>query len=242
MATKKTSAKKSTNVTSKKRMTARRTTAKTPLQTTSPSHAVDVSPDETVSTYRRPIVRRPVIIAVIIALIVLGVLYSVKGFFIAALVNGQPISRWAVIKSLEAQGGKQALDSLVTDTVIQQEAAKRNITVSQSDIDSQIKTIQDNLSKQGQTLDAALAAQGMTRQDLNDRIKIQVLVQKMVPPVTITAAQAKDYMNKNKDSVPPGSSVASVEQQLQQQKLQSEEQSFVDGIRSKAKIAYWVNY
>jgi len=243
MATKKTSAKKSASSTSKKRTSpARRTTGRTSSSVTAPSHSVDVLPVETRESYRRPIIRRSVVIAVIAAIIVIGLLYYAKGFFVAALVNGQPISRWSVIHSLEQQGGKQALDSLVTDTVIQQEASKRHITASQSDINSQIKTISDNLSKQGQTLDSALAAQGMTKQDLNDRIKIQVLVQKMVAPVKVTDAEAKDYMNKNKDSNPPGSSLSSVKDQLQQQKLQAEEQTFVTNLRSKAKVTTWVNY
>ena len=239
MAIKKASTKpaNTANTLSKKRMAARRTTSKT--SSTSSSHAVDVNPVQTPS---RPFVRRSFVIAVLAAIIVLAIVYSVRGFFVAAIVNNQPISRWTVVHSLEQQGGKQALDSIITDTVIQQEAAKRHITVNQSDIDSQIKTIQSNLAKQGQTLASALQAQGMTQQDLNNRIKVQVLVQKMVAPVTVSDAEAKDYMNKNKDSVPPGSSLSSVKSQLQQQKVQSEEQSFVDSIRSKAKITYWVNY
>lgn len=240
MATKKTITSKSTSLTPKKRtVNSRKNVEKNSLHS---SHSVDVSPVESVETSRRLVIRRHFVIAVTAAVIVLAILYSVRGLFVAAIVNGQPISRWSVIHSLEEQGGKQALDSIITDTVIQQEAAKRHISVSQTDVDTQIKTIEENLSKQGETLDAALQAQGMTQQDLNDRIKIQVLVQKMVPPVTISDADAKNYMDNNKDSVPPGSSLASVKQQLQDQKLQTEEQAFVDNIKNKAKVAYWVNY
>jgi len=56
--------------------------------------------------------------------------FLLKGLFIAALVNGQPISRFTVISELEKQSGKQALTSLVNQTLIFQEAKKKNITVS----------------------------------------------------------------------------------------------------------------
>ncbi len=245
MATGKTSTKKSQKISPAPKVSKKQTSSvrKSSLKS-SPrlTHAVDVFPIASTDTPRRIVIRKPFVIAIVAALIVIGILYYIRGFFVAAIVNGQPVSRWAVVHSLEQQGGKQALDSIITDTVIKQEAAKQNITVKQSDIDSQIKTIETNLSKQGETLDSALQAQGMTRQDLNDRMRIQLLVQKMVKPVSVTDAQAKDYMDKNKDNLPPGSTLASVKQQLQQQDLQNEEQTYVNGLRSKAKIAYWVNY
>ena len=57
-----------------------------------------------------------IIIAVIIILAAL--VYYYKGLFIAATINGSPITRLAVIKELEKASGKQALDSLITKKLI----------------------------------------------------------------------------------------------------------------------------
>src|SRR5690349_14247110 len=63
----------------------------------------------------------------IIAILALGaLLYVGRGLFVAAVVNGQPISRISVIKETEKQSGKQALDTIVRNTLIEQEARKAN--------------------------------------------------------------------------------------------------------------------
>lgn len=224
-----------------KKSSAKKFSVKSARTKISESQSVDLLPSETTLATRPPF-KRSYIIAIIAAVILLVILYSAKSFFVAAVVNGQPISRLNVIHSLEQQGGKQALDSLITDTVIKQEASKRHITITQQDIDSQMKGIESNLAKQGQTLDAALAAQGMTRSDLTQRIMIQSYVQKMVGPVSVSDKEISDYMTQNKDSLPPGSDANSVKQQLMQQKLQQKEQTFVQDLTSKAKVTRWVNY
>ncbi|HUD44797.1 MAG TPA: SurA N-terminal domain-containing protein [Patescibacteria group bacterium] len=228
-------------------VTAKRKTTPTSRKTSTTSHAVNVAPVNKTVNYSDLIkkqlpIRRSYIIAIIAAVVVLFLLYTYKGVFVAAVVNDQPISRLDVIKSLEQQGGKQALQSIVTTTLIKQEANKRGISVSQNDINNELKTIQGNLSKQGQTLDSALAAQGMTKQSLIDQITLQKEVEKMVGPVTVTNKDVSDYISKNKANIPPGTTDAAVKTQLQQQELQQKEQSFVEGLQNKAKISYWVNY
>ena len=58
--------------------------------------------------------KKIILIAALIAAISLG--YLGKGLFVAALVNGMPISRLTVVKELEKQGGSQTLDNLVEPT------------------------------------------------------------------------------------------------------------------------------
>jgi len=69
-----------------------------------------------------------------VMLLVFVLLYFLKGFYIAAVVNGQPISRFSVIGELERRGGSQALDSLINQTLILQEAKKQNVTTTDQEI------------------------------------------------------------------------------------------------------------
>jgi len=55
---------------------------------------------------------QPKVFITIIIVILLIAAFQLKGLFIAAMVNGEPISRLTIIKELEKQGGKQALSSL----------------------------------------------------------------------------------------------------------------------------------
>src|SRR3989344_2438282 len=62
--------------------------------------------------------RKAVFLVVIIIAGALALIFIFKGFFIASIVNGEPISRLSVIKELEKQGGKSVLESLVTKKII----------------------------------------------------------------------------------------------------------------------------
>jgi len=182
---------------------------------------------------------------IIIALIIIA--FSLKGLFVVALVNGEPIARIAVVSELEKQGGKQALSSLVNQTLILQEARKKNIQVSQAEIDAAAKQIEDSLKSQGQNLDTALAMQGMTRKDLSTQLKLRSLVEKLLADkVKVTDKEVADYIEKNKDTFPAEMKEEeikkSVTEQLKQQKLGSASQVWLAELNKNAKINYFVNY
>ncbi len=174
------------------------------------------------------------------------VVFLCRGLFIAATVNGEPISRLSVVQQLEKQSGKQALDNLVVESLVAQEANKRHITVSQKDIDAQIATIESQLKGQGVTLDAALSARGLTRADLVDQLRLQAYLNKMVGGAAVSDADVQSYIDKNKDTLPTDVSddqlKAQVKQQLEQQAVQGKTQTFVADLQKKAKINYFVNY
>jgi foldase protein PrsA len=192
-------------------------------------------------------ISRKQILLVISIIILVVLLFRFKSLFIAATVNGKPITRLEVIKELEKEGGKSVLDNLITNNLILQEAAKEKVTVSNSEISAQIDQIKNNLKSQGQDLNTALAAQGMTQTDLNNQIKLQILVQKMAgKDVTVTDKEAEDYFNQNKATYPKGAKFADVKDQivsdLKQQKTRTAVTTWVSNLKSKAKINYFVSY
>ncbi len=182
---------------------------------------------------------------IIIVLLILA--FLLKGLFVAALVNGQPIIRLTLIQELEKQGGKQALSALINQTLILQEAKKKNIEVSQEEIDKSAKQIEDSLKKQGQNLDTALAMQGMTRQDFLMQLKLRSLVEKLLADkIKVTDKEVSDYIEKNKDTLPTNLKEdeikKGVREQLKQQKMASASQAWLANLTKNAKINYFVNY
>ena len=182
---------------------------------------------------------------IIVVIIVLAVVF--KSVFIAAIVNGEPISRLSVINALEKQSGKKTLDSLITKKLILQEAKKRNITITQNDIDLEIKKITANLQTQGSTLDQALASQGMTKSDLNDEIRVQVAIAKIVgADVTVTEKEINDFVIANKTQMAEGITEAQFRVQatgeLKQQKLQAKTQEFIKNLQDQAKVTRFTSY
>lgn len=198
------------------------------------------------TTWLMPRLKEPKVFVPLIALIIIILLVVFRSSFIVAVVNGQPISRAEFNRQLEVQAGKQVMNSLVTEKLVEQQAAKQNITVSQSELDAQIKVIQQQLASQGQTLDSALAAQGLTQSDFVTQLRLQTLVKKMLgSKISVTDKEISDYMTQNKASLPTGETdaqlKAQVKQQLEQQKLSQQAQALVQKLQQQAKINYFIN-
>ena len=189
-------------------------------------------------------IKTAVIIAIIIVLGALAYMY--KGVFVAATVDGSPISRLAVIRKLESTAGKNVLDSFINEKLVQNEARAKNISVSDDEINNQIKTIEDQIKSQGSTLDAALTAEGMTIDDLKKQILIQKEIEMLVADkVSVTDEEALQYITDNKITIPEGQEAAftgQVKNELRNQKLNTEAAALISSLKSKAKIQRFVNY
>lgn len=224
----------------------KKTTVSKAVITKKSSHS---SPAEVMSAKKRTSIKitRNKIIIFVIAIIVIALLYYYRSFFVAAVVNGQPISRFSVIQQLEKQNGKKTLDNLVTKTLVLQAMEKKNITVSDAEVKQEVAKIESALTKQEQTLDSALAAQGLTRTDLMEQIKIQKMVEKLFgPEIKVTDAEVDKYIEDNKEALPQGTDQAQlkaqVRKQLEQQKLTEKFQAWVAGLQKDAKIEYFVKF
>jgi hypothetical protein len=211
------------------------------------SHAVDASSKSKESAPQKMKFRRSYILFAAGIIILGALLYLGRGFFVAAVVNGQPISRVSIIKEAEKQSGRQALDTIVRNTLIEQEARKANVSVSNQEIDDEIKKVEETLSKQGQKLDDVLAMQGMTKEDLRRLIRLDKLVGKIVgKDVKVTDEEVNDYLTKNKDLLPEGQSEEELKkaatEQIKQQKLNDKIRTWLESLQTKAKIMYFVQY
>ena len=187
---------------------------------------------------------------VLVVIIIAGLIYFGGKTFFAASVNGRLISRFSVISELEKQGGKKTLDTIILKTLIDQEAKKRKIVISTKDLDAEVSKIESNISSQGATLESLLQQQGMTKKDLVDEIKLQLLVTKMIDDkVSVTESEIDEYLAGQKEQSSLGLSQITQEltrdqakEAIKQQKIQAKIQSFVVDLKSKAKINYFIKY
>ena len=240
--------------TTKKKAPARRSTIKksVPASTThaktisAPENKADVHPVS--STNRSSLalkIKKSYIIAGLGILLVAALLYALRSWFIVATVNNQPISRLSYIQELERQAGKQTMNAIVTKTLIFQEAEKQNVSVSDNEVNSELKKIEDNLKKQGQRLDQVLTLQGMSKDQLVEQIRIQKLIEKMVGKnIKISDKEVTDYVEANRESLPQDTKEEdlqkSARERLQQQKLNEEVQSWLEKLQKDAKINYFI--
>lgn len=186
-------------------------------------------------------------IIILAIVIVLGVLlYLGRGLFIAATVNGQPISRWSVITMLEKESGKSLLESMVIEKIIAIEAKSKNVVVSDEDVSAEIKKIEADITAQGGTLELALAQQGLTLDVVKKQILLQKQVEKLLADkIVVSDEDIAKYITDNQVTVPAGQEATFNEQikaDLVAEKLNTEAQAYIAELKEKAKIKYFVNY
>ena len=188
--------------------------------------------------------RSAVIFAAVVILLALA--YSSRGVFVAAVVNGAPISRLSVVEQLEKKGGKSTLDMLIVQKLLADEVKKKGIVVSDDDINAEITTIEGRFTAQGTTLDAALASQGLTRDDVKKQVITQVQVEKLLGDKAVVSDDEVDqYITTSKIQLPKtgvDTIKAQIKAQLKQQKVAKEGNAFVGALQSSAKISYWAKY
>ncbi len=238
-------------------MATTRTTKKVSKKASSPktvakqsSSQVAKMPKVTLSDLQKKVMdpsnRRSLILAIIV--IALGIAaFLAKSYFVAALVNGQPISRLAVISELEKKGGKETLEVFITRALVVQEASKRKITASDKDVDAVIAQLRKDFQAQGQNLDQYLASTGYSQAKFREDMKIQALVIKILGnDAKLTDKEFNDFLAKNQDLIKDNPDQAKAKEQLrgqmEQQKLQQKSQEWLTGVRKNAKIQYLVNY
>ena len=182
-------------------------------------------------------------IVIVIAVLVLGLL---KNQFVPASVNGEQINRLELVRELEKREGKRALENLISEELIMQEAKKRNINVSDEEISREIQSIEKNIKSQGQNLDDLLILQNLTREQLKKDIKVQLILKKLVGKVEVSEKEVDDYIEQNKESIPADAKTeeikSQVKTQLEQDKVNQKIQSLVDELRKKAKVEYFLKF
>lgn len=181
----------------------------------------------------------------IIILILLAAYF--KNLFVVAVVNGQPLTRLQVVGQLEKQGGQKALDDLVTKTLILQEGRKHKISVTQAEIDTQMKKYEDSVSAQGANFDEALSSQGLTRDSLRNNILLNKTIEKLIEKdITISDKDIDEYLSQNKDTLSKEASAEALRQEakdnLKSTKQSEKAQELVARLKKEARINYFIKY
>jgi peptidyl-prolyl cis-trans isomerase C len=137
---------------------------------------------------------------------------------VLARVNGEAVKKAdldRLVKNMELSANqpipadrrdeilRQALDQLVTYTVLQQETRARKVTVTDAEIDGNLKQMQSQFPNP-QEFSKALAARGMTLDKLRSDARVDMSINKMMeqevastPPPT--DAQTHEFYDKNPD-------------------------------------------
>lgn len=183
------------------------------------------------------------IVLILVLLLIVGI-WKFKGVFIAATVNGQPISKMELNSQLEKRFGDQVLDNIINERLIMGAARQKGIFVTADEIDKKQSEIENRLKGQV-SLDDALKAQGMTKEDFRRQLEIQISIDKMFAiESTVSSQEVDDYISKNssafKNATDPAQVKIQVDDILHQQKVTDAFDKWFTDIKKNALVQKYI--
>jgi len=135
--------------------------------------------------------------AIIFTAVILFLIAINRGLVFAAIVNGKPIFRSTLIKTLTTRYGQQTLDNMISERLIADEAKKLGVTVTKEEIDTKEQDILKSFGG-NVTIDEILKYQGMTKTDFDEQIRLQMLLTKLIGKnITISDDDISNYIATN---------------------------------------------
>ena len=173
---------------------------------------------------------------IMVVIIALGLLFWFqRSLFLAGNINGRLITTPQFYSKLAKSGGEEVFQSIVQDTLIKQEAAKKGVSVSEKEIKAKLKELEDRLGGP-EALKSALAQNNTTITDLREQIVTQVLAEKLLAEkIKVTEAEVQKYIKENKQAA-VGLTKEQVKQTLRSQKLSQEFGIWFEEVKKKANI------
>jgi len=137
------------------------------------------------------------VIAVVAALAVVAIVWVViTNATAVAIVNGQRITRRAFVDRLEQVTGEQVLSDLINEQLIGQAAKKAKITVTSAEVDAEMEKLREQI---GPSFDSVLAQYGMTVEDLQKNMELNLLVFKVsTRDVTVSEDALMSFFEEHK--------------------------------------------
>ncbi|WP_342043653.1 peptidylprolyl isomerase [Bacillus sp. OTU2372] len=117
-----------------------------------------------------------------------------------ATINGEKITKDELYTKLVKQYGSDTVDQMINDKIVETEAEKKKITVSNSTINSEIDKLKEQYGGEN-AFNQALVNNNTTLSALKNDVKNYLLIKKLLEPeIKITEDEMKTYFEENKDS------------------------------------------
>ncbi|MCM3724098.1 peptidylprolyl isomerase [Neobacillus cucumis] len=117
-----------------------------------------------------------------------------------ASINGEKITKDELYTKLVKQYGSDTVDQMINDKIVEAEAGKKKISVSNSTINSEIDKLKEQYGGED-AFNQALVDNNTTLTALKNDVKNYLLIKKLLEPeIKITEDEMKTYFEQNKDS------------------------------------------
>ena len=117
-----------------------------------------------------------------------------------ASINGETITKDELYDAMVEQGGQQALDMLIMEKVIEMEAKKQNVQVSEEDIDKEIEKMAEQYGGR-EAFEQIIGMYGYNMESMQENIGINLKIEGLLKPgISITEEEMKEYFEENRET------------------------------------------
>ncbi|WP_315970101.1 foldase protein PrsA [Bacillus tuaregi] len=136
--------------------------------------------------------------AVILLAVIFGTAFSKKD--VIASVEGSPITKDELYDALVKQYGTSTISYLIDNKIVEQEAEKENITISEEEIEKEMQTYIDANGGE-EAFNNAIEQSGVTKKDIEKEIINYLSIVKLLESnIEITDEEIETYFEENKES------------------------------------------
>lgn len=188
--------------------------------------------------------RYQIVVAGVGILVLLLLAFPFRFLVMPAIVNGQPIWSLGYIAKLHQQAGQQVLDQMINEALIEQEVRKQGIQVTAAEVDQQLAKINAQLGNSSGGLEAALAFQGIDKDEFMRQLRLNLAMEKLVASTIQISDEEMAQELKDNASVYKGLAEAdaatTAASNLRNQKLREAFGQWFDNLKASAKIHNFV--
>lgn len=117
---------------------------------------------------------------------------------VVASVGDEDITKEELYQSLVSKNGAEALEALISEKIVELEAKKENIEVTEEDIEKEMQKIIDYYGSED-AFNQVLENAGYAKDDVKKNIRTSIEIEKLIEPTLgITEDEMKQYFNDNK--------------------------------------------
>lgn len=168
-----------------------------------------------------------------------ALLLANKSILVSAVVDGRPIWSWELNRVLVDRYGKQTLEGMISEKLIEGEAGKTGAVLNDAEVKAREEEIVKGLGS-GMSLDEILKIQGLSKDEFDRQISLQLTVQKILgKDLVISEADIDNYIATNRATL-VATEEASLRMEAKQMILDthvsSKLQPWFNELKAKAKI------
>jgi hypothetical protein len=196
-----------------------------------------------------PISRKTTYI-VLLALGVAVLLFAANKYLVVAWVDKMPVTIFEYYSTLSKRYGKDVSEELIVQKLLESEAKSKGIVVSDEDLKSEIKKIED---QQGgaDKLQQILTAQNISQNEFEHLVRLQLMRTKLFAEgAPVTDQDVDMYIEENKDAFAPTTDANgvstdpktdqklrdSIKDQLMQQRTNASFSAWLQGARQSDRV------